>query len=137
MEYQQKENCQTNTPNPPTKFRTKNWVEKNDGSHGTCNTVIFKNCAPPNDCINIMNDTQIDNAKYIDVVMLMSNSNKYSNNYSKTSESLWQYYKDDPNDNKKQSDSFTCRIKVTGKTPAVGNTNDVEIAVPLKYLSNF
>ena len=84
-----------------------------------------------------MNDTQIDNAKYIDVVMLMSNSNKYSNNYSKTSESLWQYYKDDPNDNKKQSDSFTCRIKVTGKTPAVGYTNDVEIAVPLKYLSNF
>ena len=67
----------------------------------------------------------------------MSNSNKYSNNYSKTSESLRQYYKDDPNDNKKRCDSFTCRIKVTGKTPAVGYTNDVEIAVPLKYLSNF
>ena len=27
-----------NTPNQPTKFRTKNWVEINDGAHGTYNT---------------------------------------------------------------------------------------------------
>ena len=26
---------------------------------------------------------------------------------------------------------------MTGKTPAAGNTKDVEIIVPLKYLSNF
>ena len=27
--------------------------------------------------------------------------------------------------------------KITGKTPAAGNTRDVKITVPLKYLSNF
>ena len=38
--------------------------EKNKG-------VIFKNCAPFTDCISEINNTQIDNAKYIDVVMPM------------------------------------------------------------------
>ena len=50
---------------------------------------------------------------------------------------VWQYYKDDPNDNITQSESFKSKIKITGKTPAAGNTKDVEIIVPLKYLSNF
>ena len=36
-----------------------------------------------------------------------------------------------------QSESFKSKIKITGKTPANGNTKDVEILVPLKYLSNF
>ena len=45
--------------------------------------------------------------------------------------------KDDPNDNMTQSESFKSKIKITGKTPAAGNTKDVEIIVPLKYLSNF
>ena len=62
---------------------------------------------------------------------------EYSDNYSKTSGSLWQYYKDDPNDNITQSESFKFKIKITGKTPAAGNTKNVEIAVSLKYLSNF
>ena len=62
---------------------------------------------------------------------------EYSDNYSKTSGSLWKYYKDDPNDNITQSESFKSKIKITGKTPAAGNTKDVEIIVPLKYLSNF
>ena len=62
---------------------------------------------------------------------------EYSDNYSKTSRSLWQYYRDDPNDNTIQSESFKYKIKITGKTHATGNTKDVEIAVPLKYLSNF
>ena len=66
----------------------------------------------------------------------MYNLIEYSNNYSKTSGSLWQYYRDDPNDNITQSESFKFKIKITGKTPAAGNTKDVEIAVPLKYLSN-
>ena len=59
-----------------------------------------------------------------------------SDNYSKTSRSLWQYYKDDPNDNITQPESFKSKIKITGKTPAACNTKDVEIIVPLKYLSN-
>ena len=62
---------------------------------------------------------------------------EYSDNYSKTLGSLWQYYKDDPNNNIMQSESFKPKIKITGKTPAEGNTKDVEIIVPLKYLSNF
>ena len=35
--------------------------------------VIFKNCAPFTDCINKTNNIQIDNAKYIDVIMPMYN----------------------------------------------------------------
>ena len=82
------------------------------------------------------NNTQIDNAKYIHVAMPMYNLIEYSNNYLKTW-SLWQYYSDDPNENITQFKSFKFKIKITGKTPAAGNTKDVEIAVPLKYLSNF
>ena len=55
----------------------------------------------------------------------------------KKSESLWQYYRDDPNNNITRSESFKFKIKITGKTPAVGNTKDVWIAVSLKSLSNF
>ena len=67
----------------------------------------------------------------------MYNLIEYSNNYSKTSGSLWQYYKDDPNDNLANSKSFKSKVKITGKIPNNGNTKDVEIIVPLKYLSNF
>ena len=38
MEYQKIINLLDNTPNQPTKFRTKNWVEINDDSRGTYNT---------------------------------------------------------------------------------------------------
>ena len=69
--------------------------------------------------------------------MPMYNLVKYVDNYSKTSASLWQYDKDDPNDNTTQSDSFKSKIKITGQIPAAGNTKDVEIIAPLKYLSNF
>ena len=99
--------------------------------------VVFKNCAPFTKCISRINNTDIDNAQDIDIVMPMYNLIEYSNNYSKTSGSLWQYYKDDPNDNMEQSESFKSKIKITGKTPPNGNTKDVEIMVPLKYLSNF
>ena len=67
----------------------------------------------------------------------MYNLIKYSDNHSKTSGSLWQYYKDEPNDNLAYSESFKSKVKITGKTPDDGNTKDVEIIVPLKYLSNF
>ena len=99
--------------------------------------MIFKNCALFTKCISRINNTDIDNAQDIDIVMPMYNLIEYSDNYSKTSGSLWQYYKDDPNDNITQSESFKSKIKITGKTPAAGNTKDVEIIVPLKYLSNF
>ena len=69
--------------------------------------------------------------------MPMYNLIKYSDNYSKTSVSLWQYYKDYPNNNIVQSESFKFKIKITGETPTNDNTKVVEITLPLKYLSNF
>ena len=99
--------------------------------------VTFKNCAPFTKCINRINNTEIDNAKDIDIVMLMYNFIECSGNYSKTSGSLWQYYKDDPNDNMADSESFKYKVKITGKTPANRKTKHIEIIVPLKYISNF
>ena len=99
--------------------------------------VTFKNCAPFTKCISRINNRDIDNAHDIDIVMPMYNLIEYSDNYSKTSGNLRQYYKDDPNDNLANSESFKSKIKITGKTPNNGNTKDVERIVPLKYLSNF
>ena len=56
-------------------------------SNGNKN-VIFKNCAPFNNCISKINNTQIDNAEYNDIVMPMYNLVEYSNNYLKTFGSL-------------------------------------------------
>ena len=99
--------------------------------------VAFKNCAMFTNCISEINNTQIDNAKYIDIVMPMYNLIEYSDNYSKTSGRLCQYYRDKPNDNLVHFESFKSKIKITGATPAAGNEKDVEIMVPLKYLCTF
>ena len=50
---------------------------------------------------------------------------------------MWQYYRHEPNDSLADSESFKSKIKTTGKTPAADNKKDVEITVPLRYLSNF
>ena len=99
--------------------------------------VVFKYCAPFTKCISRRNNKDIDTAQDIDIVIPMYNSIEYSDSYSKTSGSLWQYYKDEPNDNLANSESFKSKVKITGRTPADGNTKYVEIIVPLKYLSNF
>ena len=62
---------------------------------------------------------------------------EYSDNYAKTSGSLWQYFRDEPYDNLTDSESFKSKINITGKTPNNDNEKDVEIMVQLKYLSNF
>ena len=108
--------------------------------------VIFKNCTAFTNCISEINNTQIDNAKDIDIVMPMYNLIEYSDNYAKTTGSLWQYCKDIPTRNANDdivifadgntTDSFNFKAKITGQTEHDG-TNDVEIMVPLKYLSNF
>ena len=109
--------------------------------------VLFKFCAPYTDCISEIKITQIGNAKYIDVIMPMHNLIEYSNNYSKTSVSLWQYYRDEraltnagnlkkSHDGDNNNASFKFKQKITGKT-ADGGTKDVEIMVSLKKLSNF
>ena len=71
---------------------------------------------------------------------------EYSDNYLKTSGSLWQYCKEIPavNDNgaiinfndANATDSFSFKTKITDQTNNNGIIN-VEIMVPLKYLSNF
>ena len=115
-------------------------------ANNTNKKVILKYCAQFTICISEINNTQIDNAKDIDIVMPMYNLIKYSDNYSKTSGSLWQYFKDIPavnNDNavvnfndNNLTDSFKFKVKMTDQTGDVG-TNYVEIMVPIKYLSNF
>ena len=115
-------------------------------ANNTNKNVIFKSCAPFTNCISEINNTQIDNAKDIDIVMPMYNLIEYSDNYAKTTGSLWQYCKDiaalNANDEiiffaeGNLTDSFTFNAKITGQTGNNG-TKDVEIMVPLKYLSNF
>ena len=63
-------------------------------ANNTNKKVIFKKCALFTDCISKINNTQVDNAKDIDIVMAMYNLIEYSDNYSETSGSLWQYCKD-------------------------------------------
>ena len=108
--------------------------------------VIFKNCAPFTNCISKINNTQIDNAEYIDIVMPMYNLIEYSDNYSKTSGSLWKYCKeipavDDDGDiaifnGANAADSFSFRIMITGQADDDGEIEKVEVMVPLKNLSN-
>ena len=57
-------------------------------ANNTNKKVIFKNCAPFTSCISEINNTQIDNTEYIDIVMPMYKLIEYSENYSKTSGSL-------------------------------------------------
>ena len=114
-------------------------------ANNTNKKVIFKNCAPFTNCISKINNTQIDNAKDIDIVMPMHNLIEYNDNYAKTTGSLWQYCKDIPARNangdivifaeNNTTDSFKFKTKITGQTGNDG-TKDVEIMVPLKYLSN-
>ena len=108
--------------------------------------VIFKNCAPFTNCISEINNTQIDNAKDIDIVMPMYNLIEYSDNDAETTGSLWQYCKDMPARNNNNeiteftagntTDSFNFKAKMTGQTGNDG-TKVVEIMVSLKYLINF
>ena len=75
----------------------------------------------------------------------MYNLIEYSNNYSKTFESLWQHCKEIPavNDNAdfvafraaNATESFNFKAKTTGRTGENG-INNVKIMLPLKYLSN-
>ena len=90
----------------------------------------------------------IDNAEDLDVVMSMYNLIEYSKNYSKTTGSFWNYYRNERNtdlggaDNSinysiKDSKSFDYKTSITGKIEGNNTKNEAEIVVPLKYLSNF
>ena len=73
-----------------------NTADAGVAANNTNKKVIFKDCAPFTNCISKINNTQIDNAEYIDIVILMYNLIEHSNNYSKTSGRLWKYCKDIP-----------------------------------------
>ena len=102
-------------------------------ANNTNKNVIFKNCAPFTSCISKINNTQIDNTEYIDIAMSMYNLIEYSDKYSKTSGSLWQYCKEMPvinNDGAifsfnwaNATDSSNFKIKTTGRTNDNGIIN--------------
>ena len=109
--------------------------------------VILKNCAPFIYCLTEINNTQVDGTQNIDVAMPMYNLIECSDAYSKTSGSIWQFYRDetalsnsghiiDFPQNNSNSNSFKFKQEITGQT-GNGGTKDVEIMAPLKNLSNF
>ena len=124
-----------------------NTVAEGVAKNNTKKKAIFKNCAPFTNCISKINNTQIDNAEYINVVISMYNLTEYSDSYSKISGSLRQYCKGIPAVNNagniidfngaNATDSFNFKTKITGQTKDDGEIENVEIMLPLKYLSNF
>ena len=118
-----------------------------DGA-GRVADVAFKNCAPFISCISEINNTQIDNAKDLDVIMPMYNMLEYSKNYSETSGSLYNFVRDTGRTGVAGEPAWvpandtTFESKKLGATVAPAAAGDpgtlnVEIVVPLKYLSNF
>ena len=68
---------------------TSDWLGDNDATKRAderSKGVIFKNCAPFTECISNINNTQINNAKYMHIMMLIYNLIEYSDNYSKHQE---------------------------------------------------
>ena len=120
--------------------------------------LTFKNNAPFVSCISKINGVSIENVEDINIVMPMSSLLEYNKNYSKTSGSLLNYYRDEltdetndnngPKKNVIPSKSFKYKTSITRGTynvavtvesydPNKEGTKNVEIAVPFKSLSNF
>ena len=88
--------------------------------------VILKNNALFISCISKINGVLVENVEDLDIVMPMYNLLEYSENYSKTSGSLWNYYRDEltdetnddngPNKNVIYSKSFKYKTSITGST---------------------
>ena len=103
--------------------------------------VVFKNCAPFEKCRTEINETFVDETDFINITMPMYNLIEYSDNYSDTSISLWQFKRDEIINNADVSNdnapSFKYKANLIGNTENNGTKNGVKIAVPSKYLSNF
>ena len=95
-----------------------------------------------------INGIKIHNTQDLDVVMPMYHLLEYSKNYRKTTGSLWNYYRDEPNssiDNNNithsilNSESFDYKenFMENGVTQNDLIKNNVKIVVPLRHLSNF
>ena len=86
--------------------------------------LVFKNNAPFINCISKINGVKIDNAEDLDVVMPMYNLLEYSKNYRKTTGSLWNYYRDEPNsdtDDNEMKHSIINSKSFDYKTNFIGN----------------
>ena len=107
--------------------------------------MAFKNNAPFISCISKINNALIDNAQELDIVMPMYNLIRSGKNYSKITVTLWNYYRDEPNNGTegninytiKGSKSFDYKTNITGRLESKNTEKEVEITVPLKHLSNF
>ena len=120
--------------------------------------LILKNNAPFVSRMTKINNEFIEDADDLDIVMPMYNLLEYSKNYRKTIGSLYNYYRDElsddnnpnnfPNTNVVNSSVFEYKNKKTGNTyniaaGAAGHDankvgkQDVELAIPLRYLGNF
>ena len=92
--------------------------------------LAFKNNAPFTNCISKINNVLIDNAEDLDIVMPMYNLLEYSKSYSKTTWSLWNYYKDEPNNpppNNYNADPITNSASFKYKTSTIGNTSHANL----------
>ena len=83
--------------------------------------VAFKNNTPFRSCISKSSNILIDSSEDFDIIMLMYKLLEYSHNYSVTSGSLLNYYRDevdkvDFNDNASDGKSFNYVTKITGET---------------------
>ena len=104
--------------------------------------VAFTNCSPFRKCRIEINETFIDEAEHINIAMPMYNLIEYSDNYSDTSGSLWQFKGDEIKENEDLTVDANTHIpnnlsSYEYKSCLITNRNGVKIAVPLKYLSNF
>ena len=104
--------------------------------------VVFKNCAPFENSRTEINDTFVGYADFINTAMPMYNLIEYSDNYSDTSGSLWDFKRDEMDNNANvtndnNASSFIYKASLIGKTETNGTKKGVKIAVPLKYLSYF
>ena len=117
---------------------------------GDANTkVAFKNCAPFTKCITHINDEHVDGAENLDIIMPMYSLIEYSDNYSDTSGSLWQFKRDESpvtnagdldNVSTTNSTCFKYKSSFIKEFTAVNNNRafeNVKTAVLLNYLSNF
>ena len=108
--------------------------------------LVLKNNAPFTNVISKINNTLIDNAEDFDIVMPIYNLIEYSKNYRKATGSLWNYYRDERNSGAegsvdysiKNSKSFDYKTSIAGKLEDDNiEKDDVKVAVPLNFLSNF
>ena len=116
---------------------------------GVNDRIAFKNCAPFTKCITHINDEHVDNADNRDIIMPMYNLIEYSDNYSDTSGSLWQFKRDESpvtnagdldNVSTTNSTCFKYKSSFIKEFTAVNNNRafeNVKTAVLLNYLSNF